>query len=118
MEKLVSKAKTVKAILIQPTVINKEMYKVITLILLAWLPTYVQAQNRELTIESDTAFWFHRRITKFCDDLGIPTIDKCQKNHEIRFWDDSKVIRLWDEEDHLRGEVIYFVYQYKKADTF
>ncbi len=86
--------------------------------LLLLLPVVLHAQNRELTRESDTTFWFPRYIARFCNDLEIPTIGNCKKSNEIRFWDDYKVIRLWNEGDHLEGEVIYFVYQYKKADAF
>ncbi len=76
------------------------------------------AQERELTNDSDTIFWYHDRIAKFCADLQIPTIDKSKKKDEIRFWDDYKVIRLWGEEENLRGEVIYFLCQYDRRDAF
>jgi len=71
------------------------------------------AQERQLTVDSDTSFWFNWR-TELNRELGLVTIDKSIEEFELRFWDGYKVVRLWEAEDELRSEVIYFLREYKE----
>lgn len=71
------------------------------------------AQERQLTADSDTSFWFNWR-TELNGELGLVTIDKSTKEFEFRFWDGYKVVRLWKSEDELKSEVIFFLREFKK----
>ena len=70
------------------------------------------AQQRQLTNDSDTAFWFNWR-SELNTGIGLTTIIQSTEDFEFRFWDGYKVVRLWKSDDQLFSEVIYFLREYK-----
>ncbi|NVJ47341.1 MAG: hypothetical protein HWE07_09445 [Cytophagia bacterium] len=81
--------------------------------LLLLLTNLTIAQERTLTVESDTTFWFNWRA-ELNRELDLQTIDNSTEEYEFRFWDGYKVIRLWESEDELKSEVIFFLREFKK----
>jgi len=71
------------------------------------------AQDRRLSNDSDTAFWFNWR-TELNNELGLETINNSTEQFEFRFWDGYKVVRLWNSGNELKSEVIYFLREYKE----
>ncbi len=71
------------------------------------------AQERHLSNDSDTAFWFNWRIG-LNSEIGISTIDRSIEEFEFRFWDGYKVIRLWKSKEKLQSEVIFFLREYNE----
>jgi hypothetical protein len=76
------------------------------------------AQERQMTVGSDTLFWFNWQ-TELNSELGLVTIDKSNEEFEFRFWDGYKVIRFWNSGDEPRSEVLFFLREYKeKKDSY
>ena len=71
------------------------------------------AQQRQLTNDSDTTFWFDWR-TELTREIGLTTIDKSTQDYEFRFWDGYKVVRLWKNAGLLQSEVIFFLREHKE----
>lgn len=87
-------------------------------ILLTFAFVYIiNAQEKALSSDSDTTFWF-QNSTQLTNEIGLVSIQKSREKYEVRFWDDNKVIRLWGCSESLHGEVIYFLRQYHKHDNY
>ncbi len=77
----------------------------------------IYAQDKQLTSDSDTAFW-KNRYTQLSSELGLPSMENSKEKYEMRFWNDNNVIRLWGCTSDLQGEVIYFLRQHHKHDNY
>lgn len=86
-------------------------------IILTVASNLIYSQEKKLTSDSDTTFWFQNK-SQLAQEIGLTSIQKSTEKYEIRFWDDYKVIRLWGCPDSLHGEAIYFLRQRHKHDDY
>jgi hypothetical protein len=84
-----------------------------TILLLITIVTSAIGQDKILSSDSDTAFWFKYYKT-YRNKIGLEATDKIDSKFYFRFWDGSKVIELRQKEDKYIGTVTFLLQQYKK----
>ena len=83
----------------------------LTIIIIFIAINFTYGQERTLTQDSDTTFWYDWK-SGIVEELGLTQIDQSEHDFEFRFWAGNRVIRLWNENRTMRSEVIFFIREY------
>jgi hypothetical protein len=83
----------------------------LTIILILVAIHFSFGQERILTQDSDTTFWYDWK-SGIVEELGLTQIDQSEYDFEFRFWGGNRVIRLWKENQAMHSEVIFFIQEY------
>jgi hypothetical protein len=88
--------------------------KILQTILILTITTLTAiGQERTLTADSDTVFWFKYYET-VRNEIGLELTNKIQTDFYFRFWDGRKVIELRQMNNKLIGTATFLLRQYKK----
>jgi hypothetical protein len=83
------------------------------ILLVILVVTGTLGQDRTLSADSDTVFWY-KYYAGIKNQIGLEPIDKVQDDFYFRLWTGVNVIELRREEGKVCGDVIFLVQQYKK----
>lgn len=85
----------------------------LTIILSIAVVSGTVGQDRTLSADSDTVFWY-KYYAGIKNQIGLEPIDKVQDDFYFRLWTGVNVIELRRSEDKVIGDVTYLVQQYKE----
>ncbi len=84
----------------------------LTILFLTLMVTTAVGQDKILSTDSDTVFWFSYYKT-VREKIGLEATDKIDSKFYFRFWDGSKVIELRQGDAKIEGTVTFLLQQYK-----
>jgi hypothetical protein len=85
----------------------------LTILILTLTTLTAAGQERTLTADSDTVFWFKYYKT-LRSEIGLEPTDKIQTDFYFRFWDGIKVIELRRVDNKILGTVTFLLRQCKR----
>lgn len=85
----------------------------LTILILTLMTLTTVGQDRVLTVDSDTVFWF-KCYKKERSEIGLEPTNKIQSEFYFRFWDGRKVIELRRVDNKLLGSSTFLLRQHKK----
>jgi hypothetical protein len=89
------------------------MKKLLTMSLLILSTLIAVGQQKFLTTDSDTSFWY-RYYKPISVEIGLEPTETIQSEFYFRFWDGDKVIELRQVNNKLIGTSIFLIRQYIK----
>jgi hypothetical protein len=84
-----------------------------TILLVILVATETLGQDRSLSADSDTVFWY-KYYAGIKNQIGLEPIDKLQDDFYFRLWTGVNVIELRRTEGKVTGDVTFLVQQYKE----
>jgi hypothetical protein len=85
----------------------------VTILLLISIVTGTLGQEKTMSADSDTVFWY-KYYAGIKNKIGLDPIDKIKDNFYFRLWTGVNVIVLRRAEGKVSGDVTFLVQQYKE----